>query len=234
MIQPIPTMIVPTLNGAQRLSKLLASIDYPVEQLIIINNDARRWSVQMWVLDAFLENQNIGDMDVIDLPSNLGVAASWNLGIKVAPFSDYWCIVNDDVTFEPGSLAILAADSSSDHVTVSDCPQLFSAFCVGERVVERVGLFDEAYYPAYFEDTEFKRRADHLMGFGVLVYSEAKVFHNNSSTICSDSALAVHNHRTYSANSAVYESKVEQHDYSVSGWSLAIRRRNDWGGDGAL
>ena len=42
---------------------------------------------------------------VIQPGHNLGVAASWNLGIKATPLADWWLICNSDIKFGPGDLA---------------------------------------------------------------------------------------------------------------------------------
>jgi GT2 family glycosyltransferase len=47
-------------------------------------------------------------------------------------------------------------------------------------VVRDVGLFDEGYYPAYFEDTDYERR---LARAGVEPASGPAVLHDNASTL---------------------------------------------------
>ena len=121
MSESIPVMIVPTLTGHDRLHDLFDSIDYPVDHAVIINN--------------FVEH-----VSVVTLPSNLGVAASWNLGIKVTPMSAWWLIVNDDVTFNPGSLAKFAdeVDLYGDMV-IANSMSPWCCFALTEKGVDIVG-----------------------------------------------------------------------------------------------
>jgi len=230
MNEPIPTMIVPTLNGHKRLANLIDSVDYPVNDLVIIDNGHSNRGA--YDLMCVYDNPNIYKTHTISLPSNLGVAASWNLGIKVFPWSEYWCIVNDDVTFEPGALQLLELASNERRIALVDSPQLWCAFTLGESVVDRVGLFDEAFYPAYFEDNDYLRRATHILGNDVVNYSAAKVDHANSSTICSG-GLNVENARTFGNNLKTFAAKKASGDLGVIGWTVGARRLNDWGSHGA-
>jgi len=226
MSEPIPTLIVPTLNGHKRLSNMIDSIDYPVNDLIIIDNGhSNRGAFELMHI---YKNDNVYKTHTISLPSNLGVAASWNLGIKVTPWSEYWCIVNDDVIFEPGALELLAASSGGGNLALPDSPQPFSAFTIGEGVVEFVGLFDEIFYPAYFEDTDYKRRVQAHMGSEAFVYTQARINHHNSSTIGSDAALMAANRKTYRLNAEEFDAKSHANNFNVVGWELDVRRENDW------
>jgi len=226
MSEPIPTIIVPTLNGHKRLAYMIESIDYHVNDLLIIDNGHSDRGA--YDLMCIYHNPMIHKTHTISLPSNLGVAASWNLGIKLFPWSEYWCIVNDDVIFEPGALELLELASSSHRIALASSPQPWSAFTIGESVVEQVGLFDEAFYPAYFEDTDYTRRAASILGADVFVHSAAQINHKNSSTIGSDPVLAAANMRTYITNLETYNCKSETTPESVIGWNLSGRRANDW------
>ena len=230
--EPISTLIVPTLNGHKRLANMIDSIDFAVNNLLIIDNGASKGAT--WDLCHIYDNANVYKTHTISLPSNLGVAASWNLGIKLTPFSEYWCIVNDDVTFEPGALEVLAASSGGGNLALPDSPQPFSAFTIGEDVVDAVGLFDEIFYPAYFEDTDYKRRVQTHMGSEAFVYTRARINHHNSSTIGSDAALMAANHDTYRNNSDSFNCKTALNDFGTVGWQLGRRRENDWKTNGTF
>ena len=220
MSDSIPVLIVPTLNGHDRLQDMLDSIDYPIDQVIVVDNGGTE---HQWVKPDWVDT-----LDVIRLPSNLGVAGSWNLGIKSSPFAPYWLIVNDDVTFASGSLARFAYEG--EHVgTISLCADLsnWCAFTIGQKVVDLVGLFDEVYYPAYWEDTDYARRAMDVMGLEVINYTNISVNHANSSTI--SQGYGEQNQRTYKQNQGIYETKLFSYMWEAIGWQLETRRANDWG-----
>lgn len=222
MSDSIPVLIVPTLNGHERLQDMLESVDYPIDQVIVVDNGGTDYQ---WVKPDWVDT-----LDVIRLPSNLGVAGSWNLGIKSSPFADYWLIVNDDVTFAPGSLARFALEGGTwlDAISLCNDQSPWCAFTIGQEVVTVVGLFDEAYYPAYFEDDEYARRAMEMMGVDIVYYTGIAVNHANSSTI--NSGFSEANHRTYLANQALWQGKqLSASRFDPIGWQLDIRRANDWG-----
>jgi GT2 family glycosyltransferase len=216
----IPVMILPTLTRHDLAVKMLASIDYPVGLLIIVNNHPNaNFEGTHHIPDC------VADYRVLNMPANLGVAGSWNLGIKCAPFAPWWMIASDDVVFAPSALEKFAAECSPDRLTVCDEWPHYQFFGVGENVVERVGLFDENLYPANFEDDDFQRRCEVA---GVEVY-RAGVAHSHvkQGTVHATEWVA-HNARTYDANEVYFVRKVDRVDVTAGEWSLKIRRANDW------
>lgn len=220
MTNAIPTMIVPTLNGHDRVYDLFATIDYPIRHAVIIDNGDK--------FEAWPDSPMVDKVSVIVLPSNLGVAASWNLGIKVTPFSPYWFIVNDDVTFPAGAIEKFAWHGEHfGAISLAKTGSPWCAFILGTDVVAAVGLFDEVFYPAYFEDTDYARRARHIMGDDIIYDTNVVVNHANSSTI--NSGFAEHNNKTFHANHRTFEAKVTHDRFDVIGWEIETRHNNDWG-----
>lgn len=213
----IPVAIVPVLARHDVLDRMLESIDHPVDVLLIIDNDSQ--STYTPPLNELLRSTYH-----LKMPSNLGVAASWNLGIKSTPHAAYWSVLNFDVVFAPGQLAAFDALSASDKLVLSGANAAWCVFTVGETVIDKVGLFDEALYPAYFEDNDFERRC--ARANIDVVRSGIDVQHDNSTTLRSGFESA--NARTYQDNAAYYGIKRSQHDYTSGEWSLARRRRNEW------
>jgi GT2 family glycosyltransferase len=196
---------------------MLRSIDYPVDKLVIIDNDCHS-SWQVPHLKA------VKRVFYLKMPSNLGVSTSWNLGIKATPHSTYWLISNFDVQFAAGALARFDELSSHEQVVLASSPQPWCAFTIGSTVVERVGLFDESLHPAYFEDNDMERRCNH--GGLAVVRGDMRVAHANSSTLAAGYEAA--NARTFSDNAQYYRTKCERNDYSAGEWSIKRRRLNEW------
>lgn len=213
----IPVAIVPVLARHDVLDRMLESIDHPVDVLLIIDNDSQSTYTPP-------PNELIERTYHLKMPNNLGVAASWNLGIKSTPHAAYWAVVNFDVVFAPGQLAAFDAVSAGDRLVLSAAQAPWCAFTIGETIVERVGLFDESLYPAYFEDNDMERRC--ARANVPVVRSDINVAHANSTTLSCGYKAA--NARTYQDNAAHYLDKCSRHDYSSGEWSLARRRRNEW------
>jgi GT2 family glycosyltransferase len=212
----IPCMVVPILNRPELLDRMLSSVDHPVDTLVIIDNGG--------VVDPSLNPQWASRTHVLTMPSNLGVATSWNLGIKSTPFAPWWLIVNSDVTWRSGLLARFDTGDAREVLRLSGCIPPWCAFGIGEDVVNSVGLFDEAIHPAYFEDTDYERRCK---AAGVPIHlSGITVDHDNSSTL--DGGYHDANARTYAENRAYSMSKSYRGDMSEGRWSLKRRRDLSW------
>jgi GT2 family glycosyltransferase len=217
----IPVMIVPTLTRHDLLVQMLASIDYPVRSLIIVNNySAGDFDAKPYVPVTVQKHH------VYHMASNLGVAASWNLGIKSQPFAPWWMVVSDDVVFAPGALEAFADAAGPDKLTISSEWPHYQFFGVGENVVERVGLFDENLYPANFEDDDYQRRCE---AAGVTIEQVAVSHSHVKQGTVHAPEWVLQNARTYNANEVYFVRKVDRDDVTAGQWSLRIRRANDWG-----
>ena len=216
----IPVLIVPVLNRPDLLHRMIASIDHPVGDLVVIDNGRCTATVDHWPTNRYAQR-----IHRLAMPSNLGVPASWNLGIKVTPHAPWWLIVNSDAWFPAGSLARFAAIKSGG-VVLSDASPPWACFALHDEAVAQVGLFDEGFYPAYFEDLDYARRL-HAAGLPV-VETDIPVHHDNSSTIAADPALMARNGATWEANRVHYQRKVDTGDLTEGHWSLQRRRGLSW------
>jgi GT2 family glycosyltransferase len=219
----IPVMIIPVLNRFDLLDKSLKSIDYPIDEILIINNSGNDDETK----DIKENNPNL-NIRILNLPSNMGISGSWNLGIKLYPHSKYWLISSADTSFLPGSLEKIAKNSDSDKLVKSNAD--YSCFSVGELIIEKIGLFDEFYYPAYYEDWDFNDRVV-LAGLSDNMLFPQDIYVDDSGsqqTIKSNQHFANRNTETFSINGEYYYNKKNTQDYTVKGWDLKRRRENEW------
>lgn len=213
----IPVLGFCTLKRFDLAERLLASIDHPVEHLVIVDNSG----TQSWnpVKPEWVEK-----MWLIRVPFGLGLTGAWNLIVKSTPYAPYWVLVNDDAWFEPGSLKAITEDVDRQALNFLDIVPAWSAVVFGEGMVEKVGLYDERFYPLYFDDNDLERRVDHA---GIAKKTiQAKVHHENSSTL--KSGFEQVNAQSYKNNNYVFNWKEENQDFTQGEWSLAIRRANRW------
>lgn len=89
------------------------------------------------------------DVEVIYQGPNLGVAASWNRLLRAGA----WIISNDDVTFRRDTFAELAGALERGDLFVSG--NGWALFGQRPELVDRVGYYDERFFPAYYEDTDY-------------------------------------------------------------------------------
>lgn len=213
----IPVLIVPTLSCRDRLVAMLQSLDHPVEHAVVIDNG------RLWPRQAPLnlpEITNIKRLSVIELPANIGVGGGWNLGIKVTPYAPWWLICNDDIKWPPGLLGEVARSARTDAVLKF---RGYAVFTIGEEVVTRVGLFDERFHPAYFEDDDYDRRI--VLAGMVAVTRDLGLIHAPGS--CTLREVENLNHFTFAANKRFNAEKAKNDDPSFS-WSLTRRRALGW------
>lgn len=100
-------------------------------------------------------------------PGNIGVATSWNLGAKAVLGSgiDWLVIASAALRWGPSG----GVDFTSGLETIEGHPAVTSTqgwhLCaLHHTTLEAVGLFDENFFPGYFEDTDYLYRM-YLAGF---------------------------------------------------------------------
>lgn len=213
----IPVLGFATLTKFDMAQRLLDSIDYPVDNLIIVNNSgSNKWKP--------VKPVSVRNMWHIEVPYGLGANGAWNLIIKANPYASYWVLPNDDSYFEPGALAKIDAEVDTNAFNFVKVNPAWSCVVPGEGAVMKAGLWDEVFHPIYYDDDDYERR---LINAGVEFNTiDAKVHHDNSSTL--KSGFHEKNHNTFNRNRAVYAKKCENADYTVHGWDINVRRANGW------
>lgn len=164
----IPVIGVPVVTNPFWVTRLLMSVDYPVDNFVIINNNGKG------EIDDELNNLTkithkfVNKIKVVNLPANIGVSGAWNLIIKCYMMAPYWIITNDDVAFGPGFLKEMndVVENDSEVGMVHGHSGDFDVgswdlFLIRDFVISRYGLFDENLYPAYCEDADYIMRFIH-------------------------------------------------------------------------
>lgn len=213
----IPVVGFCTLKRFDLADRLLASIDYPVEHLVIVDNSGTKsWEPKK---PAAVKN-----LWLLRVPYGLGLVGAWNLIVKSTPYAPYWVLINDDAWFEPGTLRTIYEKADPKALNFVKISPAWSCIVLGEGAVASAGLYDERLYPLYFDDNDYERR---LKNANVPInHIAAGVSHDNSSTLKAGYQEA--NSRSYAANQKLYERKVQHGDFSEGNWDLSIRRSNKW------
>jgi GT2 family glycosyltransferase len=212
----IPVLGFATYSQFDLANRLLASIDYPVEHLVIVDNSG----LQSWEPK---KPEQVKNLWLLRIPYGLGLVGAWNLVIKSTPYAPYWLLVNDDAWFEPGALKIIAEQVDPEAINFVDIIPLWSCVVFGEGAIAKAGLYDERFYPLYFDDNDLARRMENA---GVKARQiKAGVNHQNSSSLTNK---AEENNRTYQANQRLMDKKTIENDFSPGYWDLTIRRANRW------
>lgn len=93
---------------------------------------------------------------------NKGVAASWNLGIdRMKETGSEWLIIlSASVRFgNMGGLDLIEQlETTRASVIEPELDFMWHCMSIRRNVIEKVGKFDENFYPAYFEDFDYGHR----------------------------------------------------------------------------
>ena len=210
----IPVLIIPVLNRYDLLESMLESITYPIDNILIIDNGGQFKT----------KKENV---KVLNMPANLGLSASWNLGIKCYPHLHYWLFASADTVWSDLALQQIENLSGSDKLILTN--DSYGCFSVGENVIEQVGVFDEYFYPIYFEDNDFHERVARLCPENTIVSTNIKTSpEKGSQTINSDKKLKDINDQTFIKNQEYYKYKQESNFEISKPWSLSRRRDHEW------
>ena len=233
--QRLPLLGVPILNRPDLLERLLDSLDCEVDTLAVVDNSGGAKPVA-----ALLErlettgHPKIARVRVCRPFRNLGVAASWNAILRAFPEVPHALVVNNDIRFAPGVLAAALARLDSQRpqwLPLLPFDSAFSAFFITSLAWNLVGLFDETFYPAYLEDSEYRERMRRYPQLETPAHDDlaaamAACNPEGSATISSDPQLAACNRRSFSLNRLWFLSHRRLRSDPSGAWML--RRLAGW------
>jgi hypothetical protein len=140
----------PTLNNYAGLEQSIRSVlssSVKPNGIIVIDNGG-----------SFVPT--VSSVQVIRPRKNLGVSSSWNLLHKIVAGTDRLLISNDDVEYSSDCIEhALNLNTGFAAVNIKDLRGRdysgWSSFFQSEEVWEKVGDYDENFYPAYYEDNDY-------------------------------------------------------------------------------
>ena len=149
---------IPTLNRADLLLPALMYYkrDFPNTKIFVVDNGNQK----------LLADYDHPNLEVIKNSENVGVAGSWNILCEnIFLQHPNALILNDDIylgkTEQDISLLIQGME-----VPFYTTPLDWCAFILPKETFEKVGKFDEGFYPAYFEDNDYAYRMK-LLGMSI-------------------------------------------------------------------
>lgn len=195
---------IPTINRSDLLKESLEDISKNLnnlERYIIIDNGNQNINVP----------ENLRNSVIIHKPGkNLGVAASWNLIMKIAfeyLNSDYVLLLNDDIVLGHGRKKIEDVIQEYKDFYVLVGGHSWSIIIISKEAYDKVGKFDEKFYPAYFEDNDYRQRIKKFEGGDVKKFFSVNGFipkiKRTSMTIKKDSKI----NKEFSKNKEYYIKK---------------------------
>jgi hypothetical protein len=213
----IPVLAFPTYARHDLAQRMIDSIDYPVEHLVIVDNSGKREFQP--IKPDIVEN-----LWLIQVPFGLGPVAAMNFVIKATPHASYWLFASEDTYCPAGSLEKIHNEVDTEALNFVDAYPDWCFVALGEGVILKAGLCSELFHPLYFDDNDYERIIDaHNIPKKRI---DAKIHHDNSSTIAA--GYAERNRRTFVINEKLYEKRIAEKNMNGGEWSLKIRRENSW------
>lgn len=147
-------------------------------------------------LFSSLWGENYTPFVIANWKENIGVSKAWNEILKCTKDYDLTIICNDDVVFLDGSFKKLVEAwesrpndavlvTGNTHTVIApgyhEAPD-YSCFAANPTdLINRIGLFDENFTPAYFEDNDHHRRIL-VSGNKAYCFTGARTEHKHSQT----------------------------------------------------
>lgn len=154
--------------------------------------------------------------EVINHPENIGCGPAMNIGLRRIESGeiDYCIILSPSAMFTNSVqdfVDIIEAQEKKTkeyyYLTVANHKTDLHAFAVTKRFVDEVGLYDENFYPVYYDDTDICRRMS-LIGAKKFLCTPARVSTNLGGGVKGDTRIF-----------DLYWRNVDHiHDYYVRKW----------------
>lgn len=150
---------------------------------------------------------------------NRGVGQSTNDTLIDTFTQDYTLMVDsqDDLTWGKGDLVRLVeyaaahpeyycVQTMGENGNLGRMPLQYRAAAFTQTAWAQIGLFDENFIRAYFEDRDYERRAA-LLGLTMGTLEQSDVWHYGSGTLALDPELQASNHAVFIGNRDYYGRK---------------------------
>jgi GT2 family glycosyltransferase len=156
--------------------------------------------------------------------TNRGLAKSWNEGILAGygDGADVVIVINDDMLPAPGDIekvaeAAMKVRETDPLVAVVDALMYdkredksmsakFGFFAINPVAIETIGMFDEQFFPIYWEDVDYGYRM-HISGLRKHTVEDTGIVHKGSANIYANENLLKQNELTITANRSYYKIK---------------------------
>ena len=204
----IPVIGILTLIKYDLLIRLINSIDYKVDTVVILfqggynNFDFTK-----------IKNKFINKFIFIKSSFNIGVSRGWNYILE--NYLKTYCIISgDDNYFIPGNLKkvseFMTEDKLNNIMFTFNEGISFSTYIFTKKALETVGYFDENIYPAYYEDNDYHYRI-RLSGNDFIQIPDVNILSGDSNM--------KHSHTCSSLNANAGKCFLRNEKYFKSKWN---------------
>lgn len=206
---------IPTLNRYDlfKPSLMLYTRDFPTTNIFVLDNG----------------NQGIvqNSVTIKENEKNVGVGASWNwLCDQIFQVAENALILNDDIYLgkKEKDIEDLLHKKKNKGCLLKATPD-WCAFILPKRIYEKVGRFDECFFPAYYEDNSYKYRMK-LQGISVLNIPELNpMVYKSSSSLAKDPTILEQSKKNKELYIEMWGGEPNQEKYKTPFNKLNFERR---------
>lgn len=136
---------IPVYRTSERTRKCINSIgDY--DNVLLIDNSGNM---------ECKEFEHLG-LEISYQEQNIGVPRAWNIGLRK---NHEWTFIVSSSMFFPNGFKKIAEMLDGYPGDMFRTTHVWHCNAVNKRLVEKIGYFDENFYPGYFEDCDWDHRA---------------------------------------------------------------------------
>lgn len=167
MRNSIPVLGVPVLNRGDYLKRLFDSFgNQQIDHIVIINNGNDN-TVKEAIHDIHEKFQHRSNIEIVTPGENWGCAKSWNYILKkyIVEHGYVWMAANDVAFRNEDDIQKVLDWQKKDREenfgklgTINYGDVGYGFWLMNSTHFERMGTFDENFYPAYYEDIDYNRR----------------------------------------------------------------------------
>jgi len=130
----------------EMFKRCIDSLSISYDRLLIVDNSH----------DSYCKKLENKGMKIVYHPENLGCARSWNLGIKEG--HEWTFVISSSMNFPHGFQSAIDALNRNDNEYILLTWNAWHCNAVSQKLIKKIGYFDENFYPARLEDSDFMRR----------------------------------------------------------------------------
>jgi hypothetical protein len=136
---------MPVYKMTHRVRKGFETMDIPKENILVISFDP-----------ACKELEDRAE--VIITEENLGCSRAWNIALQ--RHHDWTFLVSSSMVYPEGFSKVVEVLEQSNEKELFFTQHSWHCNAVSQKTVEQIGYFDENFYPAYYEDTDYEMRIE--------------------------------------------------------------------------
>jgi hypothetical protein len=135
---------IPVYQVNDRTRRCIYSLDN-YDKVLLIDNSKKK---------ECMEFENLG-LEISYQEENIGVPRSWNIGLKR---NHEWTFVVSSSMLFPRGFKKIANMLDGYQGLMFRTSHVWHCNAINKKLIEKIGYFDENFYPGYFEDCDWDHR----------------------------------------------------------------------------